>query len=485
MSKSLKDILLGVEIKVVEGPIDHAISAITFDSRKCSEGVLYVAQKGTQVDGHDFIEAAIKKGAKAIVCEDLPQDRVGGICYIQVTEAPVTLGLMAANFYDHPSKKIGLVGVTGTNGKTTTVTLLHDLFIQLGINVGLISTVVNKIGEEEVVSTHTTPDAIQLNELLVKMHQSGCTHVFMEVSSHAVVQHRIAGLSFRGGVFTNISHDHLDFHKTFKSYILAKQGFFNLLPKDVFALSNKDDKNGAIMLQNSQAKKYFYAIKTLADYKTKVIESDFEGLSLQIDGVDFWTPLIGQFNAYNITAVYATAVLLGQDKLDVLTALSSIKGVSGRFQHMKINGISGIVDYAHTPDALENVLRTIKNIRTGNEQVITVVGCGGDRDSSKRPLMAAIACKLSDRILLTSDNPRTEMPESIIDEMKVGIEVNDRKKVLSIVDRREAIRTAASLAQNNDILLVAGKGHETYQEINGERSHFDDMEELTKALKEK
>lgn len=484
MSKRLKDILFGVDIMAVVGSIDQTISAITFDSRKCIEGSLYIAQKGTQVDGHDFIEAAIKNGAKTVVCEEMPQHTADGICCIQVKASPAALGFMAANFYDQPSKKLQLVGVTGTNGKTTTVTLLHDLFTQLGIKVGLISTVVNRIGEEEVASTHTTPDAVQLNELLVKMHQSACTHVFMEVSSHAVVQHRVTGLNFKGGVFTNISHDHLDFHKTFKAYIHAKQGFFNLLPTEAFALSNKDDKNGAIMLQNSEAKKYFYGIKTLADFKTKVIESDFEGLNLQIDGVDFWTPLIGRFNAYNITAVYATATLLGQNKLAVLTALSSIKGVSGRFQHIKLNGISGIVDYAHTPDALENVLKTIKNIRTGNEQVITVIGCGGDRDRSKRPLMAAIACKLSDRILLTSDNPRTESPETIIEEMKVGVEVNDRKKVLSIVDRREAIRTAAGLAQIKDILLVAGKGHETYQEINGERSHFDDMEELTKALNE-
>lgn len=484
MSRLLNDILKDVGVLKQVGTAELHIKAIVFDSRKCASGSLYVAQKGTQVDGHDFINAAIESGAVAIVCEELPASISKEVCYIQVPDSSAALGMLAANFYEHPSKQLELVGVTGTNGKTTTVTLLHNLFTQLGKKVGLISTVVNKIGEEEVPSTHTTPDAVQLNELLVKMNQAECTYVFMEVSSHAVVQHRVTGLTFRGGIFTNISHDHLDFHKTFKAYILAKQGFFNLLPKSAFALSNKDDKNGEVMLQNTAASRKYYAIKSLADFKTKIQESDFGGLSLLVDGTDFWTPIIGRFNAYNLTAVYATAILLGKEKVEILTALSRIKGVSGRFQHITIKGINGIVDYAHTPDALENVLKTIKNIRSGNEQVITVVGCGGDRDRTKRPLMASIACKLSDKILLTSDNPRSEDPSAILDEMKKGIEPHEKRKVITILDRREAIRTAASLALNKDILLIAGKGHETYQEINGVRSHFDDMEELTNALNE-
>jgi UDP-N-acetylmuramoyl-L-alanyl-D-glutamate--2,6-diaminopimelate ligase len=482
--KNLKDILYGVSILEVIGDTSVELYGIAFDSRKVTTGYCYVAQVGTQVDGHDFIEKSIASGATSIICEKMPKSFLEGVTYVRVQDSGQALGIMASNFYDNPSAKLKLVGVTGTNGKTTTVTLLHQLFSKLGHHVGLISTVVNKIGEEEIKSTHTTPDAIQLNELLVKMILSGCEFCFMEVSSHAVVQHRVAGVTFAGGAFTNITHEHLDFHKTFKEYIKAKQSFFNLLPKGSFALSNKDDKNGEVMLQETAATKRYYALKTQAHFKTKVIESSFDGLSLNIDGREFWSPFIGYFNAYNLTAVYGIALLLGQDKMQVLTVLSTLNSVAGRFQHLKIGQVTGIVDYAHSPDALENVLKTIKDIRTGNEEVITVVGCGGDRDRTKRPLMAAIACKLSDRVILTSDNPRTENPESIIEEMKAGVDSASKRKVLAITNRKEAIRTASSLAQANDILLVAGKGHENYQEINGERFHFDDLEILTEALTE-
>lgn len=480
--KSLSDILYGVAITEVAGDVNAMVSSLAFDSRKVSEGSCYIAQKGTQVDGHDFIVASVKAGAVAIICEELPSERDNTVAYIKVKNSAEALGILAANFYDKPSEKLKLIGVTGTNGKTTTVTLLHQLFSRLGKNVGLISTVVNRIGEKEIVSTHTTPDAIQLNELLVQMVEEGCEYCFMEVSSHAVAQHRIAGLNYVGGVFTNITHEHLDFHKTFKEYLNAKRAFFNVLGKEAFALSNKDDRNGEVMLQETTAKKFYYALKTQADFKTKVIESNFEGLSLKVDEQEFWSPLIGYFNAYNLTAVYGTAMLLNEDKMDVLTALSTLRSVAGRFQHVQISNISGIVDYAHSPDALENVLNTIKAIRTGNEEVITVVGCGGDRDRAKRPIMASIACMLSDRVILTSDNPRTEDPESIIAEMREGVDPASKRKVLAITDRKEAIRTATSLAQRNDILLVAGKGHETYQEINGVRTHFDDIEVLTEAL---
>jgi UDP-N-acetylmuramoyl-L-alanyl-D-glutamate--2,6-diaminopimelate ligase len=482
--KNLKDILYGVSILEVVGDTSIGLSGIAFDSRKVTTEFCYVAQVGTQVDGHDFIEKSIESGARAVVCEKMPLHTKEGVTYVKVKDSGEALGIMASNFYENPSSKLKLVGVTGTNGKTTTVTLLHQLFSKLGHRAGLISTVVNKIGEEEIKSTHTTPDAIQLNELLVKMHLEGCAYCFMEVSSHAVVQHRVAGITFAGGAFTNITHEHLDFHKTFKEYIKAKQSFFTLLPKGAFALSNKDDKNGEVMLQETAATKHYYALKTQADFKTKVMESNFDGLSLRLDQQEFWSPFIGYFNAYNLTTVYGIAMLLEQDKMEVLTVLSTLNAVAGRFQHLKIGGVTGIVDYAHSPDALENVLKTIKDIRTGNEEVITVVGCGGDRDRTKRPLMAAIACKFSDRVILTSDNPRTENPDSIIEEMKAGVDAASKRKVLAITNRKEAIRTASSLAQGNDILLVAGKGHENYQEINGERLHFDDLEILTAALTE-
>lgn len=482
--KKLQDILYGVAIVEIVGDTAVSLSGIVFDSRKVAKQSCYVAQVGTQVDGHSFIEKTIESGAIAVVCQKLPASFVDGVTYVVVKDSSEAMGIMASNFYDNPSTKLQMIGITGTNGKTTTTTLLHELFTKLGYHVGLISTVVNKIGEEEIKSTHTTPDSISMNQLLVKMVAEKCQYCFMEVSSHAVVQHRVAGITFTGGVFTNITHEHLDFHKTFKEYINAKRGFFNLLGKDAFALSNKDDKNGEVMLQETAAKKYYYALKTHADYKTKVIESNFDGLSLKLDGQEFWSPFIGYFNAYNLTAVYGVAMLLEEDKMEVLTVLSTLNAVAGRFQHLKIAEVTGIVDYAHSPDALENVLKTIRAIRTGNEKVITVIGCGGDRDRAKRPLMAGIACKFSDRVILTSDNPRTENPEAIIEEMKVGVDATLKRKVLAITNRKEAIRTACSLAQSNDILLVAGKGHENYQEINGERFHFDDLEILTETLTE-
>lgn len=482
--KTLQDILYSVAITEVVGETACEIDGLAFDSRRVVKGYCYIAQEGTQVDGHSFINAAIRDGAVAIVCEKLPLVLLEGITFVRVKSSAEALGIMASNFNGNPSSQLKLIGVTGTNGKTTTVSLLHQLFTKLGQKVGLISTVVNKIGVIDIKSTHTTPDAIQLNELLQKMVLEGCECCFMEVSSHAVTQHRIAGLQFSGGAFTNITHEHLDFHKTFKEYIKAKQQFFNMLGKEAFALSNKDDKNGDVMLQESGAKKFYYALKTQADFKTKVIESNFEGLSLKVDNQEFWSPFIGYFNAYNLTAVYGVAMLLGEEKMEVLTVLSTLNAVAGRFQHLKIGNVTGIIDYAHSPDALENVLKTIKDIRTGKEEVITVVGCGGDRDRTKRPLMAAIACKLSNKVILTSDNPRTENPESIIEEMKMGIDADSRRKILSITNRKEAIRTASSLAQSGDILLIAGKGHEDYQEINGVRNHFNDLEELTEALKE-
>lgn len=482
--KVLKDILYKVGILELIGDTTQPISTLTFDSREVEPGSCFIAQKGTQVNGHAFITKAIEKGATVIVCEEIPMEQRHGIVYVKVEDSAEALGMVAANFYGQPSEKLKLIGVTGTNGKTTTVTLLHELFNRLNKKSGLISTVVNKVGSEEVKSTHTTPDAIQINRLLSLMLEEGCEYCFMEVSSHAVAQRRVAGLHFQAGVFTNITHEHLDFHKTFEAYLNAKRAFFNSLSKSAYALSNRDDRNGEVMLQETNAKKHYYALKTKVDFKVKLIESNFEGLSLKIEDHDFWSPLIGTFNAYNLAAVYGTACLFLEDKLSILTVLSSLQAVAGRFQHINIGGVTAIVDYAHSPDALENVLKTIKDIRGGNEEVITVVGCGGDRDRTKRPIMAAIACKLSDRIILTSDNPRTEDPQAIIDEMKTGVDPASRRKVLSISSREEAIRTAVSLAKKGDIVLVAGKGHETYQEINGVRNHFDDMEILVHSLNE-
>ena len=481
--KLLKDILYKAGILNVVGSTQVAVEKICFDSRQVEKLSLFVAVSGTQVDGHNFISTAIEKGAQAIVCEKIPHTVAPGVTYVEVADSSNALGIIASNFYDNPSSELKLIGITGTNGKTTTATLLHDLFTQLGFKSGLLSTVVNKIGVKAIPSTHTTPDAIQLNELLRKMVDEDCQFCFMEVSSHAIHQNRIAGAEFSGAVFTNISHDHLDYHKTFNEYIKAKKLFFDHLSESAFALINKDDKNGMVMLQNTKAHQYTYALKSMADYTCKIIENDFTGMLLNISGSEVWTKLIGGFNAYNMLAIYSVADLLGVDKLEILKAISQLNSVSGRFQYIKsINNVAGIVDYAHTPDALKNVLKTINDIRTGNEQVITVVGCGGDRDKEKRPVMAGIACELSDRVILTSDNPRSEDPEEIIKDMRAGVEAIHFKKVLAITNREEAIKTACSLTEDGDIVLVAGKGHEKYQEVNGVKLPFDDLEVMNNML---
>ncbi|MEN8928193.1 MAG: UDP-N-acetylmuramoyl-L-alanyl-D-glutamate--2,6-diaminopimelate ligase [Flavobacteriales bacterium] len=482
--KLLKDILYKVRLKGVIGSTNSSVSSIAFDSRKVERNGLFVAIKGGVSDGHQFIDKALEMGAKAIMCEQMPDNIVSGITYIEVENSGESLGYVTSNFYENPSEKLKLVGITGTNGKTTTTSLLFELFTKLGYKVGLISTVIYRIGEKEINATHTTPDAIKLNELFAQMHEEGCDFCFMEVSSHAIHQGRINGINFTGSVFTNITHDHLDYHNTFKEYIGVKKRFFDGLSSEAFAITNVDDKNGMVMMQNTKAEVVTLAIKGDADYKARIMENQFTGLQLKINDKDVWLKLIGDFNAYNILSVYAVALQLGEDELDVLTHISSLNNVEGRFEYMKTpKNIVGIVDYAHTPDALKNVLKTIANIRTGNEQVITVVGCGGDRDKTKRPIMANIACKLSDKVILTSDNPRTENPGTILAEMQKGVEPLDYKKTLTITDRKEAIKTASALAEENDIILVAGKGHENYQEINGERFPFDDLEILTETLK--
>jgi UDP-N-acetylmuramoyl-L-alanyl-D-glutamate--2,6-diaminopimelate ligase len=466
------------------GSTHMAISSVTFDSRKVRKDSCFIATVGTASDGHVFIDKAIEAGAIAIVCETIPEQKNDAVTYVKVKDSSHALGIIACNYYDNPSEKLKLVGITGTNGKTTTVTLLFNLFKSLGYSVGLLSTVQNKINNTVIPSTHTTPDALSLNELLHTMVEQGCDYAFMEVSSHAVVQNRIAGICFTGAVFSNITHDHLDYHKTFAEYIKAKKKFFDTLPNTAFALVNRDDKNGTVMLQNTRAEAYTYGLRTVADFKCKIVENHLSGLLLNIDGQEVWVKLIGTFNAYNVLAVYATAVLLKQDKTNVLTALSNLNSVEGRFQYVKSpNGVIGIVDYAHTPDALKNVLETIKDIRTGTEQVITVVGCGGDRDSAKRPVMAAIACEYSTKVILTSDNPRTEDPEEILNQMQKGINPVDAKKTLRITDRKEAIKTALTLSNSGDIILVAGKGHEKYQEIKGVKHPFDDFEILKETIK--
>ena len=481
--KLLKDILYKAGLVEVIGSTEVSVSSICFDSRKAGKDSLFIAVRGTQNDGHKFIQQVAEAGVVAVVCEEFPKQKLENVTYVKVKDSESALGMIASNFYGNPSEKLKLVGITGTNGKTTTATLLHNLFISLGFNSGLISTVVYKIGMEEFPATHTTPDSIQLNKLMKQMVDAGCKYCFMEVSSHAVVQKRISGLKFSGAVFTNITHDHLDYHKTFDEYIKAKKKFFDDLENDAFALVNKDDQNGIVMIRNTHAVKKTYALKSSADFKCKIMESQFAGLLLNMDGTEMWSKLIGPFNAYNLLAVYSTAVLLGQEKLKVLTALSNLSSVEGRFQQMKTqSGIVGIVDYAHTPDALLNVLKTIREIRTGEEKIISVIGCGGDRDALKRPVMAAIACEESDKVILTSDNPRSEDPEAIIHQMQKGIERIHQKKVLSITDRREAIKTACSLANAGDIILVAGKGHEKYQEIKGVKHPFDDVKILTENL---
>lgn len=475
--KLLSDILYKTTLEEIVGSTNLAISSVTFDSRQVKKDSLFIATVGVTVDGHNYIDKAIEMGAAAIVCEELPVNIFENITYIKVLNSSEALGYIACNFFDNPSEKLKLVGITGTNGKTTTVTLLFNLFRGLGYNVGLLSTVENKINNTVIPSTHTTPDALTLNELLSKMVEQGCQYVFMEVSSHAIVQHRITGLYFTGAAFSNITHDHLDYHKTFDEYIKAKKTFFDNLSSDAFALTNKDDRNGLIMLQNTKAKKYTYALKSIADFKCKIIENHLNGLLLNIDNQEVWIKLIGSFNAYNALVVYTISQLLKQDKVQVLTTLSNLNSVEGRFQYIKSKtGIIAIVDYAHTPDALKNVLETIKDIRTGNEQVITIVGCGGDRDAAKRPIMAKIACEFSNKIILTSDNPRSENPEEILNQMQQGLSPVETKNTLRISDRREAIKTAFALAKENDILLIAGKGHEKYQEINGVKHPFDDFE---------
>jgi UDP-N-acetylmuramoyl-L-alanyl-D-glutamate--2,6-diaminopimelate ligase len=455
------------------------INNIVFDSRKVEKGTVFVAQKGATVDGHLFINKAIELGAIAVICEDLLEDKKQGVTYVQVPCVNSALAIMAANFYNNPSKKIPLVGVTGTNGKTTITSLLYQLFKKAGYKVGLLSTVKIMVDEIEFKATHTTPDSLTINYYLDKMIEAGVDYCFMEVSSHGIHQKRTAGLTFFGGVFTNLSHDHLDYHETFSAYRDVKKSFFDSLPKSAFALTNIDDKNGHFMLQNTRAKKKTYALTTIADYKAKVLEKQFSGSLLKINETEVWTKLIGQFNASNLVAIFAVAELLGIEKLEILTTISQLENVSGRFESIiSDDGITAIVDYAHTPDALKNVLETINDIRKGSEKLIAVVGCGGDRDKAKRPKMAHIASQLSDQSILTSDNPRTENPQTIIDEMEMGITSENYKKTLSILDRRQAIKTACKFSERGDIILIAGKGHENYQEINGVRSHFNDLEEV-------
>ena len=480
----LKEIIKGIDAELT-GAANVEVANLQFDSRHVGRGTLFVAQRGTKVDGHTFIPQAVAQGAVAVMCEELPSEISPAVVYIKVKDSSEALALAAANYYGHPSEKLSLVGITGTNGKTTTVTLLHRMFRQLGFHVGLISTIVNKIDEEELPTGHTTPDALELNQLLCRMVEAGCRYAFMEVSSHAVVQHRIGGLRFAGGIFSNITHDHLDFHKTMANYIAAKQGFFNMLPKGSWALTNLDDRNGRIMVQNTRADVHTYALQCAADYHCHVLEDTFEGMHLELDGSELWCRLVGRFNAYNLTAIYAAARLCGVDKQEALRQLSTLEAAPGRFQYVSGAGVTGIVDYAHTPDALQNVITTINDIRRTGQQLITVVGCGGDRDRTKRPEMACIATEGSDKVVLTSDNPRTEKPEAILDEMEAGLSASQLAHVVRITDRRQAIRTAVMMAREGDIILVAGKGHETYQEVNGVRSHFDDVEELNRMLNEK
>ncbi len=482
--KYLSDIIEGLAFTELQGSADTWVTAVVFDSRKVVPGCLFVAVKGTQSDGHDYIEQAVLDGAVAVICEELPGHVVGEVDFLMVADSSKALGLVASQFYGEPSSKLKLVGVTGTNGKTTIATLLYKLFRDLGYKCGLLSTVENQINGQVVTATHTTPDPVQLNVLLEEMVQQGCDYCFMEVSSHAVVQHRIEGLKFIGAIFSNLTHDHLDYHKTFENYRDAKKLFFDGLGKNAFALTNADDRNGMVMLQNTPAHKKSYGLKNMADYRAKILESQFAGLLLNIDGEEVWFKLVGTFNAYNLLAVYATAMLLDQDKAKVLTSLSRLTGAEGRFDYVTAaNKIIGIVDYAHTPDAVQNVLSTIHDVRKGKEKVITVIGCGGDRDKTKRPIMAKVACEWSDLVILTSDNPRSEDPAQIIKDMEAGVGPEFQRRVMSVTDRREAIKTACNLAQPGDIVLVAGKGHEKYQEVKGVRTHFDDKEELLNIFK--
>ena len=483
--KILSQLTASLKKKTIIGNLEIMVSEIIIDSRKVTTGSMFVALKGTQIDGHTFIQKAIDMGARSILCEDLPETRPDNITFLQVSNASEALGYLASEFYDNPSKKLKLVGITGTNGKTTTVMLLFRLFRNLGYRCGLISTVQNQIDENVIPSTHTTPDAVSLNLLLSKMVHAGCTHAFMEVSSHAVVQHRITGVTFTGAIFSNITHDHLDFHGTFDNYIKAKKGFFDALPKTAFALINIDDRRGGVMVQNTKASINTYSLETLATVKGRIVSDSIYGLQMEINNQDIHFQLIGTFNAYNLMAIYGAAILLDEDANEVLVEMSSLKTAPGRFEQivsMKDQKV-GIVDYAHTPDALQNVLKTINQIKDGNQQVITVVGCGGNRDATKRPIMAKIACELSNKVILTSDNPRNEDPAEILEQMRKGIPPIDFKKTLIVEDRKEAIFLAVrKLAKEGDIILVAGKGHENYQEIKGVKYHFDDKEALAEAF---
>ena len=489
--KPLTDLLKSLKRHELVGSAERDVTEIVFDSRLIAACVaeggtpLYVAQRGTQTDGHRFIPQVVEAGGRVIVCEDLPGEISPEVTYVKVPDSALALGCLASAFYGEPSRKLKLVGITGTNGKTTTVTLLHRLFTLMGHKTGLLSTIVNRIGEEEVPATHTTPDAVELNSLLARMVEAGCEYCFMEVSSHAICQHRIAGLHFTGAIFSNITHDHLDFHKTFKNYINAKKAFFDKLPKTAFALTNVDDKNGMVMVQNCKARIYTYSLLTAAPFKGQVLDDSFRGLQMRINSREVFFKLCGRFNAYNLLAIYGAAVLLGADEDEVLMQMSVLESASGRFQLLyRKDGATAIVDYAHTPDALQNVLETIRETTCKRTEVITVVGCGGDRDRTKRPEMAAIACKYSTRVVLTSDNPRTEEPAEILKEMLAGVPENKKKSLLVIENRREAIKAACMLLPKDGVLLVAGKGHETYQEINHVKHHFDDREEVRHCFEE-
>ncbi|MGL4909004.1 MAG: UDP-N-acetylmuramoyl-L-alanyl-D-glutamate--2,6-diaminopimelate ligase [Bacteroidales bacterium] len=469
----------------IYGNTEVEIESIGVNSLQSVSKQCFVAIKGTQVDGHNFIDDAIAKGANAIICEQIPANKQEGICYLQVKNSEFALGLASSCFYHNPSQELKLVGITGTNGKTTTATLLYELFRQMGYKVGLISTVIYKIHEKEIEATHTTPDAVALNSILRQMVDAGCQYCFMEVSSHSVVQGRIEGLYFTGGVFSNITHDHLDYHKTFEEYLKAKKTFFDKLSKESFALTNIDDKNGKVMLQNSKAQAHSYALYSPANFKCRIVEQHLDGMLLEINGTELWTQLIGDFNAYNICAIYGTAILLGAPQIEVLRIISTLKSVAGRFEYVKsAQGITGIVDYAHTPDALQNVINTINRLRVNGQKLIAIVGCGGNRDRTKRPIMAKVVSENSDTAILTSDNPRKEKPEDILAEMYEGVNLGNRKKTLTIVDRKEAIKTAIMLANKEDIILVAGKGHENYQIVGVEKRHFDDKETLRELFVE-
>lgn len=481
----LKDILYKVNLNAVVGDTNATVNVLQFDSRKIGQNDVFIAIKGTVVDGHDYIDQVIGNGASVVICETIPNNTVEGVTYVEVDNSANALATMASNFYGVPSENLKLVGVTGTNGKTTIASLLYQLFKRAGYKVGLLSTVKIMVDEKEYKATHTTPDSLTINKYLREMNEEGVEFCFMEVSSHGIHQYRTEGLHFEGGIFTNLSHDHLDYHNTFAEYRDVKKKFFDELPKSAFSLVNTDDKNGSVMQQNTKSKKYTYALKSYADYRAQILENQLNGLLLKINDNEVWTKLIGNFNAYNLLAIYGTADLLGLESVEILRLLSELESVSGRFQYLiSDEKVTAIVDYAHTPDALKNVLETINSIRTKNEELITVVGCGGDRDKTKRPKMANIATALSTKVILTSDNPRTEDPQVIIDEMEAGVEPQNFKKVLSIVDRKQAIKTACQLAQPNDIILIAGKGHETYQEINGVRTDFDDYKIVNEFLKQ-